>query len=282
VDAERFVVRAMSRAELDLAIEWAAREGWNPGLDDTTAFHAVDPAGFLAGVLDGRPVASISAVRYPGGFGFIGLYIVTPDMRGKGYGMRTWQAALRHLAGHVTGLDGVVAQQENYRRSGFALAYRNIRYAGTPPAGPAPAGLVDARTVPMGALLDLDSALFPAPRPGFLATWIGAPRNVALAAIEDGRVTGLGVARPCREGFKVGPLYADGPATAERLFLGLGASVGGGGPLFLDVPEVNAEAVRLAERFGFTPMFETARMYNGPPPRLPLERLYGVTTFELG
>ncbi|HEY0833277.1 MAG TPA: GNAT family N-acetyltransferase [Azospirillum sp.] len=281
MEAERFAVRPMSRAELDLAVEWAAREGWNPGLEDTTAFHAADPAGFLAGVLDGRPVASISAVRYPGGFAFIGLYIVVPDMRGKGFGLRTWRAALEHVAGHLTGLDGVVAQQDNYRRSGFTLAYRNIRHGGTPPSGPVPGGLVDARTVPMGALLDLDAALFPAPRPGFLAAWIGAPRSVALAAVDDGRVTGFGVVRPCREGFKIGPLYADDPATAERLFLGLGASVGGG-PVFLDTPEVNPEAVRLAERFGLTPMFETARMYNGPAPRLPLDRLYGVTTFELG
>ncbi|HYD71288.1 GNAT family N-acetyltransferase [Azospirillum sp.] len=281
MDAERFVVRPMSRAELDLAVEWAAREGWNPGLHDTTAFHAVDPAGFLAGVLDGRPVTSISAVRYPGGFGFIGLYIALPEVRGKGYGLRTWQAALDHLAGHVTGLDGVVAQQENYRRSGFTLAYRNIRYAGTPPAGPVPQGLADARTVPMGALLDLDAALFLAPRPGFLAAWIALPGGAALAAVDDGRVTGFGVARPCREGFKIGPLYADDPATAERLFLGLGAAAGGG-LLFLDVPEVNPQAVQLAERHGFTPMFETARMYNGPAPEPPLDRLYGVTTFELG
>lgn len=281
MDAERFVVRPMSRAELDLAIDWAAGEGWNPGLEDATAFHAVDPMGFLAGVLDGRAIASISAVRYPGGFAFIGFYMVVPDMRGRGYGLRTWQAAMRHVAGHVTGLDGVVAQQDNYRRSGFELAYRNIRYAGSPTAAAVPGGLVDARTVPMSDLLELDAALFPAPRPGFLATWIAAPRSVALAAVEGGRVLGLGVVRPCREGFKIGPLYADGPDTAERLFLGLGAAAGGG-PLFLDVPEVNPQAVRLAERHGFTPMFETARMYSGPAPRLPLERLYGVTTFELG
>ncbi len=28
--------------------------------------------------------------------------------------------------------------------------------------------------------------------------------------------------------------------------------------------------------------FETARMYTGPAPALPLRRIFGVTTFELG
>jgi len=29
-------------------------------------------------------------------------------------------------------------------------------------------------------------------------------------------------------------------------------------------------------------VFETARMYTGAAPQLPLRRLFGVTTFELG
>lgn len=29
---DRITIRKMSKEELDLAVEWAAREGWNPGL----------------------------------------------------------------------------------------------------------------------------------------------------------------------------------------------------------------------------------------------------------
>ena len=50
----------------------------------------------------------------------------------------------------------------------------------------------------------------------------------------------------------------------------------------LDTPEDNPAAVRLAERFGLQPVFETARMYRGPAPGLPLPRIFGITTFELG
>jgi hypothetical protein len=48
------------------------------------------------------------------------------------------------------------------------------------------------------------------------------------------------------------------------------------------VPEPNAGAIALADRHGLKPSFEVARMYRGPAPDLPLERIFGITTFELG
>ena len=52
--------------------------------------------------------------------------------------------------------------------------------------------------------------------------------------------------------------------------------------IFLDVPEPNGEGRALAEAMGLSPVFETARMYRGAAPDLPLSRIFGITTFELG
>ena len=38
----------------------------------------------------------------------------------------------------------------------------------------------------------------------------------------------------------------------------------------------------MAERHGMRVMFETARMYTGPAPQIASERVFGITTFELG
>ena len=142
-------------------------------------------------------------------------------------------------------------------------------------------GLLDARTVPFEQLLAFDARLFPAPRPGFLAGWISLPESRALAAVDDGELRGFGVRRRCGNGHKIGPLYATSRAIAERLFDGLCEGIAGE-PVFLDVPEPNAEAVALAEGRDLAPAFETARMYTGPAPAIDLDQLYGVTTFELG
>ena len=75
---------------------------------------------------------------------------------------------------------------------------------------------------------------------------------------------------------------ADGPAIAEALFTALCARVPAGDAVYLDVPLPNADAVALAQAQGLRSVFETARMYAGPPPAVELQRVYGITTFELG
>ena len=279
-------IREMRSDEIALAIDWAAQEGWNPGLDDAASFAAADPQGFLIGLLGGQPVAVISAVRYGSGFAFIGCYIVAPQFRGRGFGWTIWQAAMHRLEGRNIGLDGVVAQQDNYRRCGFRLAHRNIRFAGK--VGRISATLPEAVSIETIQSLDFasiaryDRAFFADDRSAFLRAWIAQPRAVGLVVKQAGAIVGYGLLRPCRNGYKFGPLFADAPAFAEMLFERLGDAVPVGSDVYLDVPATNPEAVSLAERHGLTPVFETARMYTRSEPDISIARTYGITTFELG
>ena len=278
-----FIIRPMTRAELDLGIDWAAGEGWNPGLHDGDSFFAADPGGFLVGRLDDEPIGMISAVKYGNGFGFIGFYIVRPAWRGRGHGLALWHAAVQVLRGRLVGLDGVVAQQDNYRRSGFVLAYNNVRYEGVPGrAGAADPAIMPLAQVPMHQLLRYDAAFFPDERASFLRCWIAQRGSTALGAMQEGRLAGYGVIRPCRTGFKLGPLFADEPQLADRLLRALVAQTPPGSSVQLDIPSPNAAALELVAAHGMAPVFETARMYTGAAPRLALDRLYGVTSFELG
>lgn len=277
-------VRTMSRAELDLAVDWAAAEGWNPGIHDATAFHAADPGAFLVAVRDDTPLACISATRYGDDFGFLGFYIAHSSARGQGYGIQVWRAGMERLAGRTVSLDGVVAQQENYRKSGFTLAWRNIRYEGSfadVTSHDPGITVLDASTIPFDALASLDRRFFPSARDAFLSLWISLPGHRARVAVRDGEIVGFAVARPCRRGTKIGPLYADGTACALALLASLDTP-SLERPVILDVPETNNGAVKLVESFSFAPAFETARMYTGPVPAMDMSRLFGVTTFELG
>lgn len=276
----------MDLAALETTLGWARDEGWNPGLDDAGAFLAADPDGFLVGMVDGEQVSSISLVRYAD-FAFLGLYVVRPDRRGRGHGLALWEHALSALPDHVVvGLDGVVSEQDNYRRSGFALAHRNARWGGTVSALPVGTGVTDrVRALGPGdvaAVAAYDVGVFPAPREAFLAAWLtGATTRRAMGWFEHDRLGGWGCVRACHEGWKVGPLFADSPDVAEALVAALLAPVAPG-PVFLDVPEPNAAAVALATSLGLSPAFETARMYRGDAPDLDLDRIFGITTLELG
>ncbi len=277
------LIRTATAADVATLIDWAAAEGWNPGTGDADAFFRTDPGGFFVAEVAGRLAAGLSLVRYGETYAFLGLYIAAPEFRGKGIGYTLWQEAIAGAGNRIIGLDGVVAQQDNYRKSGFAYAHANIRYGGTPtvPAA-ASADLVEVQRLHVPMIVDYDRALNPARRETFLAEWLkdsGGRQSVAL--LRAGKITGYGTVRRCHEGSKIGPLFSDTETGADLLFRRL-VSLAEGGPVFLDVPEPNAAAKALAARYNLKPVFETARMYRGIDPDLPLDRIYGITTFELG
>jgi hypothetical protein len=274
----------MQPEEMDLAIEWAADEGWNPGLYDGPVFYATDPAGFFVGLLNGEPIGCISTVAYDGHFGFLGFYIVKPAFRGMGFGLQLWVRGMEHLGEMNVGLDGVPAQINNYRKSGFALAYRNVRYEGVAGAGSEEKGqrIRELTSADVDEVANLDREVFPAPREDFLRRWLTLPESHARGVDDDGVLTGYGVIRRCRTGYKIGPLVAGSETAAHSLFQALTGHVEAGAPVFLDVPEVNRPAIGLAEENGMSPVFGTARMYNRGAPAVRLDSVYGVTTFELG
>jgi len=282
---KNYTIKIASREEIDIAVEWAAQEGWNPGLFDADSYYSCDPEGFLVGYLGDEAIASISVVKYGQTFGFLGFYIVKPEYRGQGYGFKIWQAGLEHLNGRNIGLDGVVEQQRNYKKSGFALAYRNIRYQLIPMGNRRSqqnSEIIELSVLPFKIIEAYDKPFFPDNRSAFLNAWINQKQSIALGIVKDEKLCGYGVIRPCRNGYKIGPLFADKPAYADELFQALLASVKIGQAVYLDIPELNQAALNLVKKHNMDIVFETARMYCQKQPELPLERLYGVTSFELG
>jgi len=270
--------RTAERDELETMLSWAKSEGWNPGADDADLFYAADPGGFHVATLDERVIGTMSLVRYGNGNGFLGLYIVHPDFRGQGHGRALWDSVLANQSLDSIGLDGVVAQQANYAASGFEFAHRNLRFAVSDLKFEAE----PEEDVPVsGEVLDALKASYPVPRNGFNKLWWAHPRHVRAVKRRDGRIAGLGVARPCAVGWKIGPLIAQDELSADQVFRRLAAAAQGQ-QVVLDVPEPNAAAIRLAERYGMKVVFETARMVRGNQSAHDLAPLYGVTTLELG
>lgn len=281
--AEAFTIRTMAPTEVLLALDWAAAEGWNPGLHDAEAFLAADPGGFLCGELNGQIVSCISAVRYGDDYGFMGFYIVRPEHRGRRFGHRTWLAGMARMGERRVGLDGVLAQVDDYRKSKFVWSHRNARYSLKHPPPPASyVGVEDLSAFPWAEILAFDRTCFPAPRVAFLERWLQPPSGKALGFRDaGGRLAGYGVIRACRTGAKIGPLFAETSEGARRLFWSL-AAWASSGPVFLDVPETNADALALVRAHGMMEVFQTARMYRGSAPSLDPARIYGITSFELG
>lgn len=279
-------IRRLKSFEFPLAVEWAAIEGWNPGHADAEVFYNTDTEGFW-GAFDKQGLAAvISAVQYSSDFGFVGFYICRPDRRGSGLGYRLWQTVLEDSVLKTIGLDGVIDQQDNYRKSGFEFAHRNVRYGGVVTANVDTPDDLFTLAVDDIAIVDAfeqSCNLFPESRIEFLRGWIGNEKHTALALKGPKGLRGYGVIRPCQEGHKVGPLFAENATDAKTLFAALLQSrQDQSGKVYLDVPEPNQAAVDLAKAHQMTPEFETARMYKGDSPKLDLGMVFGISSFELG
>lgn len=290
-------IRQMQPEDVQRALDWATAEGWNPGLHDAIAFYASDPAGFLIGEVNGEPIGCISAVCYDPTFAFIGLYIVKPEWRGRGYGKQIWQAAWQQLAERLDlnqgtiGLDSVIERESTYAKLGFTSAYRHIRFMGeTANYRAVSTEVVSLDRIPFEEVVRYDAELFPASRPQFLLPWIAIDGGAAYGVLEMGRLKGYGVIRPCDSealpakagrGYKIGPLFADSREIAECIFQAL---IGRASPqpVFLDIPDVNPAMSFLSQQYKLQPVFSCIRMYCGAPPAVDGERIFGATTLELG
>lgn len=281
-ETKNLIVRNMNQEEVCFAMEWAADEGWNPGIQDAGCFYAADPVGFFMAEIGGEPVGCLSAVAYDQQFGFAGLYIVKHEFRSRGIGHHLSQSALSYMGKRTIGNDAVVAQQETYQQLGFQTAYRNIRYRGVGSSGSVnDPDIIDLHQIPLRDIIVYDRGMFPSERTAFLTCWIKQPEGAAFGYAKNGRLSGYGVIRKCRQGYKIGPLFADHEEIAEKIFMALISKVSGE-EFFLDIPEPNSAAGALVRRCNMQMVFETARMYLGAAPALPLEKIFGVTSFELG
>ncbi|MEM7059318.1 MAG: GNAT family N-acetyltransferase [Pseudomonadota bacterium] len=274
-------IRPMSLDDLRLAVDWAAAEGWNPGHEDADAFHAVDPDGFLMGWVGDTPVTAISVVRHSESFGFLGFYLCVPDDRGKGYGIATWRAGIAHLGNRLVGLDGVPAQEANYQSSGFALAHYTKRYAGGID-GKAHPNCRPATSADMPKLLQMDSDISVTNRSAYLSAWLSQTETrQTFVHDQGGEIQAFGTIRTCREGHKIGPLFAPDKEIALGLINAIVAAVDAD-EVMIDIPDPNGPAIELAGSLGMVPVFSCARMYRGEPLVRQIASVFGETTFELG
>ncbi|MBB94976.1 MAG: GNAT family N-acetyltransferase [Rhodobacteraceae bacterium] len=269
----------MTEAQLDAVLDWAAAEGWNPGLGDAAAFHAADPQGFFLASVDGQPAAAISVVNQGPEDAFLGLYICRPEFRGQGIGFALWSHALTHVGTRSVGLDGVPEQEANYESSGFVRVGASLRHVGHLP-GVAGAGLRDMTEQDLPDLIALDAAAGGLTRAAFLASWLGAsPQRATRVLCKDDQIAGFATWRTCREGTKIGPIIAPDADAALTLIADIAAVAPA--PLIIDIPEANFPLRTALTAAGFEMTFSTARMYRGRPP-VTTSSLQAIASMELG
>lgn len=271
---------------LKTLIGWAKEEGWNPGPYDADAFYFTDPDGHYGLFKDDKMIGGGSIVSYNGDFGFMGLFIILPAYRSAGLGKQLWfmrrDLLLKRLKPNASiGMDGVLAMQGFYAKGGFHIAFRDERYQLTGSEFQHHPSVSSFTNEDFTELVQFDLKCFGFNRNAFLSQWLKLPESKVFVHRSEGRFTGYAVLRQANIGFKIGPLFAEDAKVAEKLYQSCLSAVPGS-LVYLDIPVSNRNAVELVKNHNATYVFECARMYYGKTPEIEMDKVYGITTFELG
>lgn len=267
-------------------IEWARVEGWNPGLHDADVFWATDNKAFYGAYADGKLIGGGSLVSYNGDFGFMGFFIIKPEYRMHGIGRQLWyfrrNVLLSRLKpGVAIGMDGVLSMQDFYKQGGFQIAFRDERYELRSADFKISKNISLVDVSDFHTIHEYDKICFGFDRETFLKKWLFIPQTCAFKYSEDNKLKGFVVMRKASVGYKIGPLFADTFQVASELLKTCLTAVSGE-RIFIDIPVVNSAAMELVRKYHAGYVFECARMYYGPAPEIPLAKIFGITSFELG
>lgn len=303
--------KTMTTKQLNWVLhKWAGEDlHWSPGLNYAPPFHAADSTGYHLLTVNGKPAASLAAVKWEN-FNFIGLYIVAEEYRGQGLGFQLWKHVSAKLQEEKrdmpTGLNAVLDQVSLYEKSGFQAAQLNVRYQ-----GPLRSILKNSHRSELphiilkqvdecsfNALLNYDAQIFSCANQTFLAGWTKMAHSYTLVAYDKSQqeICGYGTISPITGGYRIGPLYANQANVAIKLFSGLCLKMSRKKPskqkqhtrkkcVQIDTTEANPTVHLLVERFGLFRGIETRRMWkNGvlPTPAPQEERMFGLRTLEIG
>lgn len=286
MDSSNLVFKKLTFEQLKTLISWAEKEGWNPGKQDAEIFWATDPDGYYGMFLDDEMIGGGALVSYDGKFGSMGLFIIQPEHRGSGYGNFLWHKRRDTLLsrlepGAAIGMDGVVPMQPFYTKGGFKIAFKDMRYERIGGSFENDPNVSSFQESDSNDIKEYDFICMGYQRNSFLAPWIRQATGKTFIYKENGVLKGYAVIRHAVTGLRIGPLFADHQHAAEALYKAC-LNFAQNQTVYIDIPFSNSEAISLLEKFEANPIFECARMYYGNHPILATDKIYGLTSLELG
>lgn len=286
MNLDEIKIQHITKKDLRTLVEWASKEGWNPGKYDVDVFWNTDPEGFYGCKVDDELIAGGAIISYGGEFGFMGLFIVKNQYRSNGIGNKLWHKRKNMLISRLKenasiGMDGILAMQSYYQKGGFEISFRDERYEIIGKEYTCSQNVSTIASVDLKQIIEFDKIHFGFQRTLFLEQWLMMPESKAIKYTHNNAVVGYAVIRKAEQGYRIGPLFAYDETIAEELLKSC-LNFAGEVPVYLDIPTVNMSALNLVKKYNGKYIFECARMYHGTSPTYLINNIYGITSFELG
>ena len=289
-------IKPLCDNDIEFVTKISRKEGFVPGVGDLGIYQNTDTQGLWVGWFNNIPIGCIAGVRYNESYGFLGLFLVIREYRGRGFGLQLWKKALSHLSDlPCVGLEAAPDRISDYTKWGFVISSKTTRWQWMGDGEFFRESLnnedlsnfnfVEGSSIPSRAVEQFDEKRETTPRPHFLSNWLNHPAGKVIAIIDKkGKCHGFGRIRPCLlqngNGWRIGPLMADSPWLLKVLLKKLIDSHPG--LIIIDSPGLNKSASELFRDLGFQSESETFRMYRGYQPPVSMNDVYGLACLELG
>jgi len=265
----------MNPQDFQIISEWGNEFDWNSCPKDAEPFLALDPNGFFVAEVDGKPVASMIAVKYDDEYNHSGNWIVSKQFRGHGYGAIMYDHTMSYAhRSKIVGMDAVEHKVPAYKKHGFEVFCKSPTYT-KKAQGVLKETVTDLHNLPFKDLEEYDLATFGYSRKNFLKGLLGVGKYYALGVVQEGKLKGYGVLRNGFIGYKVGPLMADTPEIADDILEGLQSFILGK-EVYVEFLESNKNMVAVLEKQNWNYFSHLFRMFCGGVPKTDVQRTYAV------
>lgn len=263
-------LRVMVEADVPAADALRRLIGWNQTPADWRRLLELEPGGCFAALQGHELVGTVTTTAYGQALAWIGMMLVHPERRRQGIATRLMRQAVEYLQGQgvrCIKLDATPAGLPLYEQLGFVAEWTLTRWQR--PGASEPLVLENAAedTRALGeadweAVVRSDAAAFGTPRARLLRSLARGSRRL-LAWPAHGPVAGWGLLRDGASADYLGPVLSARAEGAGSLVAALLRDAEKR-PVIWDVPDPNAPAKALAQRFGFQPIRPLTRMRLGP------------------
>ncbi len=288
-----YQIRELQNSDIHIVTDWSRKEGFAPGFEDINIYRNTDSQALWIGSLNNKPIGCIVGIRYNAFYGFVGLYIVDEQYRGKGYGLPLWKYVLNYMDDlKCIGLEAAPNRINDYSKWGFRTSSVTTRWKYISKGidtfdknNMMGLSLLDETEISHELIQNYDDMKEETSRPHFLSDWMfHRSGNVTALVDSNQKCLGFGRIRPCLlkegSGWRVGPLIADKPEYAKLLLKSL--LISNKGTVYIDSPGLNPLCKNVLKDIGFVHDTYTVRMYKGEMPSASLSDIYGLACLELG
>ena len=262
-------LRAMTPGDIPAGMRLKELAGWNQTASDWRRFLERSPQGCFVAEVDTQVCGTVATIPFDDRFAWIGMVLVDPEHRGRGFGTTLLERAIDYLDElnlSALKLDATPQGKPLYEKLGFRSEYEIWRWTRRRSPSDCATSSTAAREPISPELLEsiceFDRQVFGADR-GFLLTSLheDAPQ-FTQGMFRAGILTGYAFGRRGSFADHLGPWMATDAGTARHLLEGfLGSS--SRETQIADCLNAHAAVADLLKSFGFSHTRPLIRMFRG-------------------